>query len=130
MDEHFISRRLLFQSIFIMMQEALSYTCGKYLLSCNILGLQCLSLNHCCNALYPCFVASGDHLSQLVLSARSGTQVVANWLLSVAPGSPRIVQQNMLIWWGDLSNTQRSHYSSCRILLLNRLILSELVGAS
>lgn len=61
---------------------------------------------------YPDVVASGDHVSQLVLTARSGAQVVAGWLVSLPPGPPGTVQNNVLIWRGDLSDTEGRHHSN------------------
>lgn len=55
--------------------------------------------SHCRAAviLYPDVVASGDHVSQLVLVARSGAQVVADGLVPLPPGPPGVVQHNVLI---------------------------------
>lgn len=51
---------------------------------------------------YTSIVASGDHVPQLVLTSRSGAQVVADWLVSLPPGPPRAVENNVLIGRGDL----------------------------
>lgn len=113
----------MLQDSLIMMNysEALCNVSGKNLLSCTRLLIyealsnaedhcsQCLSLNHCCEEVYPNVVASGDHVSQLVLTARSGAQVVADWLVSLPPGPPGIVQHNVFIWRGDLSTTEEKH---------------------
>lgn len=54
---------------------------------------------------YPDIVASGDHVSQLILTSRSGAQLVADWLVSLPPGPPGAVQNDVLIWRRNLSNT-------------------------
>lgn len=51
---------------------------------------------------YTSIVASGDHVPQLVLTSRSGAQVVADWLVPLPPGPPRAVENNVLIGRGDL----------------------------
>lgn len=51
---------------------------------------------------YASIVASGDHVPQLVLTSRSGAQVVADWLVSLPPRPPRAVENNVLIGRGDL----------------------------
>ena len=60
--------------------------------------LYSFSLNHCCNVVYPDIVASCDHVFKFILTARSGAQVVADWLVSLPPGPPGTVQYNVLIW--------------------------------
>lgn len=70
----------------------------------------CKLENRCVDVVYPNVVASGDHVSQFVLAARSGAKVVADWLVSLPPRPPGIVQYNVLIWRGDLSNTEGRHY--------------------
>lgn len=53
---------------------------------------------------YPNIVASGDHVSQLILASGSGAQVVADRLVSLPPGPPGVVQNYVLIWRRNLSN--------------------------
>ena len=55
--------------------------------------------------LYPDIVASGDHVSELVLVARAGTQVVADGLVSLPPGIPGAGQCDVFIRRGDLKHS-------------------------
>ena len=54
---------------------------------------------------YPDVVASGDHVSELVLVTRAGTQVVAGGLVPLPPGIPRAGQCDVFIRRGDLKHS-------------------------